>query len=214
MAIIIGTWFWGSKYPKYYVDKLKSSLSRHIKQEFNFRIFKPTSEDEYLTTIPGCFCRLRMFDPVWQESNGINKGDRLVCIDLDVVITGKLDPLLDRMDDFTIVQGVNSSGFNFNGSFWMIKAGYRPDVWYDFSVESAQNIPYHDFPDDQSWMEYKIKEAGSWGPEDGVYAFEKKGWPRNRQNRLPKNARIVVFPGWRDPSQFYDLQWIRSNWRT
>lgn len=175
-------------------------------------VFRPLPEDEELTKAKGCFVRLRMFDPAWQKIHGIKPADRLVCMDLDLIVTGGLDPLFDRPDDFTILQGVNSANpCRFNGSMWMLRAGYRPDVWCDFSFEAAQRIPFYEFPDDQGWFEHKMPNAGAWKAADGVYAFRKPGWPAC--DRLPPHARLVAFPGHRDPSQFEHLDWVREHWR-
>jgi hypothetical protein len=121
------------------------------------------------------------------------------------VVTGPLDPLFDRKDDFTILQGINTTNPNpMNGSVWMLRAGARPDVWSDFSVEAAQTkTRIHSFADDQGWFEHKFADAGAWGPKDGVYGFKKDGWPSGEA--LPAAARIVAFPGWRDPGKFERL---------
>ncbi|TIV05127.1 MAG: hypothetical protein E5W02_28530, partial [Mesorhizobium sp.] len=92
----------------------------------------------------------------------------------------------------------------------MLKAGYRPDVWHEFSLELAAKVPFHEFPDDQAWLADMLPDAGSFGPEDGVYAFQKRGWPKGEA--LPKNAKIVAFPGWRDPSQYVRLDWVQEHW--
>lgn len=209
--LTIGTWFWGKKYDQRYVERLKAGLTRHLKQEFRFRVFGPELRDVFLTKIPGCFCRLRMFDPAWQQREGIE--DRLVCIDLDTVITGPLDDLFDRPENFVILQGANAANpCPFNGSLMMLRAGYRADVFYDFSLKAASSLPCHEFPDDQGWLAHKIPNAAGWkvGSESGVYAYQKPGWPKD--NQLPPDARIVAFPGWRDPSRFQGEQWVRQHW--
>ena len=212
MALIVGTWTWGSKYPRHYIERLAASVSRNLAQDHRFMVFRPLEVDEYLTAIPGCFARLRMFDPMWQMVHGIRPGDRLVCMDLDLIVTGQIDPLFDRPDDFCILQGINAANpCRCNGSLWMLRAGYRPDVWGDFSLETVKSVPYYDFPDDEGWFEHKIPNAGAWGPRDGVYAFKKPGWPRGEEK--PPHARVVAFPGWRDPSMFEHLEWVRNHWR-
>lgn len=203
------TFSWGTKYGTEYIERLKAGLMRHVKQEFRFGVFAPEAEDDHLTKIPGCFCRLRAFDPDWQARNGLT--GRIVCVDLDAVVTGRLDPLFDRDDGFTILQGVNAvNPCRFNGSIWMLRAGYRPDVWKDFSLDAAGKIPFYSFPDDQGWFEHKMPDAGAWGPADGVYGFAKPGWPKGEG--LPDNARLVAFFGSRDPSKFTHLDWIKQNW--
>jgi hypothetical protein len=212
VALIISTWCWGTKYGPDYVAKLASGVRKNLSEPHRFAVFFPSEEDEYLTEIPGCFARLRTFDPAWQEANGIEPGDRIVCLDLDTVIAGSLDGLFDREEPFVILQGVNSANpCPMNGSLWMLTAGYRPDVWHEFSVELAAKVPFYEFPDDQAWFADMMPDAGSFGPEDGVYAFQKKGWPKGEG--LPRNARIVAFPGWRDPSQYVRLDWVAEHWR-
>jgi hypothetical protein len=166
----------------------------------------------YLTAVPGCFARLRAFDTEWQRRQGLKPGDRIVCLDLDLIVTGRLDDMLARPEPFAILQGVNASNpCPYNGSVWWTMAGYRPDVWSDFSLKAAQQVPHDAFPDDQAWLAHKLPEAGAIGPADGVYAFKKPGWPKG--DELPRGARVVAFPGWRDPSAFAHLDWVKEHWR-
>ena len=78
MALIIGTWLWGDKYGRHYVERLAASVARHTVQDYRFMVFRPMESDEHLTKIPGCFARLRMFDPMWQTVHGIHGGLGLV----------------------------------------------------------------------------------------------------------------------------------------
>ncbi|TGT76726.1 MULTISPECIES: hypothetical protein [unclassified Mesorhizobium] len=213
MALRIVTFRWGDKYGPEYVNKLWAGVERNLTTEHTFNVLHPLPEDEYLTKEKGCFARLRLFDPKYQAQVGFKPGDRIVCMDLDLIVTGPLDELFDRAEPFTILQGVNSANpCPFNGSLWILEAGYRPDVWGEFSLELAAKVPYHEFPDDQAWLADMLPDAGSFGPEDGVYAFQKKGWPKGES--LPRNAKLVCFPGWRDPSQYTRLDWVQQHWRS
>ncbi len=207
----IGTWVWGDKYDQRYVERLFAGIRRHLSQPYRPWVFQVSEHDHYLTEIPGCFARLRMFDPIWQRDNGID--DRLVCLDLDVVITGPLDPLFDRPESFVILQGANAANpCPFNGSVMMLRAGAHPEVWSDFSLQAAGKAPFYAFPDDQGWLWHKLPNAAGWncGPESGIWSFGKRGWPQD--NKLPQGARIVAFPGKRDPSMFTYLDWVKENW--
>ncbi len=225
----VTTWLWGGAYAEHYVHRLAAAVKRNLNEAHRFICFTDSPRnlpgiEQYpipnmeLTAIPGCFVRLRLFDPEWQAKCGIKPGDRVVNLDLDLVVTGNLDPLFDRRDDFTILQGINSTNpCPYNGSVWMLKAGARPDVWEDFSLDNYKGlgVAFHSFPDDQGWFEFKHAGygtgAGAWGPEDGVYGFKKLGWPSG--DALPDNARVVAFPGWRDPVKFEHLKWVKQNWR-
>ncbi len=224
-VLTVCTYCWGDAYPIHYVRRLAAAVKRNLKQPHRFVVISDQAlhpvdgvirvrmppDDIALTKIKGCFARLRLFDPEYQKWIGAD--DRIVCMDLDLVVTGPLDDILDRKADFSIVQGINTTNpCPYNGSMWMIKAGYRPDVWSDFSLDAASRIPRHAFPDDQGWFWEKIPEdyAGVFSPVGGVYGFKKKGWPSG--DGLPANARVVAFPGWRDPSKFQHLPWVLEHW--
>lgn len=212
--LTVCTWTWGDKYKNGYVEKLQAGLARHMKQEYQFRVFSPLPEDMYLTEIPGCFARLRMFDPVWQERQGLKAGDQLVCLDLDNVITRSLGTLFVRSEPFIILQQANTSNpCPFNGSVMMLRAGAHPEVWTDFSVEAASRVPFYEFPDDQGWLHHKVPKAPGWwaGRHWGIYAFQKQGWPGGVA--LPHDARMVCFFGRRDPSQYMHVSWVKDHWR-
>lgn len=212
-GLTVCTWRWGDKYGAEYVDRLAAGVARNLRQPHDFCVFTPGPEDEHLTTIPGCFARLRMFDPEWQARNGFKPGDRIVCLDLDLIVTGHLDDLFNRPESFVILQGANAANpCPYNGSVFMLRAGERRDVWADFSLEAVKAIPAYEFPDDQGWFAHKMPDAGAWvaGPKSGVYAYRKPGWPRG--DDLPSGARIVAFPGWRDPQGLRHLRWVRAHW--
>jgi len=220
-ALTIITWMWGRKYDITDVAKLYSGLKRNLKQKFRFVLFSnwpaaPTGvaryeiEDIGLTNVPGCFARLRMFDPKFQQHYGLT--GRTVCIDLDTVITGNLDPIFDRTEPFVILQGANSTNpCPYTGALMMFRAGAYPELWKDFSLAAVKAIPFYEFPDDQGWIWHKIPDAAGWKcGENGIYAFCKPGWPRGFG--LPLDARMVTFNGWRSPHKFHYLDWVRKNW--
>lgn len=220
------TFWWGEKYSPIYVARLASGLRRHLHQPYRFvcvhgrgLVPPPGIEtaplaDPGLCTIPGCFARLRTFSPEWQREVGIEAGGRIVCLDLDIIITGSLDPLFDRDEDFVILTGANASNpCRFNGSVLMLRAGAHAEVWSTFSLEAARRAKFFSFPDDQGWLWHTIPDAAGWqvGAESGIYAFSKPGWP-DGDVRLPEDARLVAFPGARDPSHYMQLGWVQQHW--
>lgn len=226
MALVVATWLWGEKYTPVYVERLFTGLQRHLRQPFRFlcmterdRIANFSSgierhaiKDPELTAHKGCFARLRMFDPGWQQNRGI--AERLVCVDLDVVITGPLDALFDRPESLVILKGANASNpCPYNCSLMMFRAGAHPELWTEFSLDAAKQIPHYGFPDDQGFIHHRVKDAAGWqvGRSSGVYAFQKPGWP-DGSAELPEGARLVAFPGWRDPGEFITIPWIRQHW--
>ena len=224
MALSICTWMWGDKYSPEYVNRLHRGLRRNLTRPFRFLLMTESSRDIALPflieryPIPDpdlctkdCFARLRMFDPAWQKS--LNLVGPIVCIDLDVVITGNCDQLFDRQEPLVVLQGANAANpCPYNCSVFMLWPGTNPEVWSEFSLEAAQGIPHYGFPDDQGWLHALVPGAAAWrvGPSSGIYAYRKPQWPPS--DRLPADARIVAFPGRRDPSHFQHLGWVKEHW--
>lgn len=175
----------------------------------------------------GCFARLTLFSPELQQYLG--SADRIVNFDLDSVVVGPLDPLFNRAENFVILQGANAlNPCPYNGSLFMLRPGTNHHVWDQFSLERARQAPYYEFPDDQGWLAHVLPGAAAWhaGERSGVYAFHKPGWQKVTVeeigksgvkeiyvDELPADARLVVFPGWRSPSKFAHLEWVRENWQ-
>ena len=116
--MLVCTWFWGDKYDPVYVRKLQAGVKRHLTQPYRFIVFSDRPIDgvntksinplyKNLLETKGCFVRLQMFSREWQTANGIERGERIVNIDVDSVITGPLDPLFNRPESFVILQGAN-----------------------------------------------------------------------------------------------------------
>lgn len=218
--LTIVTWCWGSKYSKTDIERLRIGIERHLTQPFRFvcvsdRVVDSYTrliheDDRYLLRQPGCFARLRLFDLAFQDYIGAS--DKIVNIDLDVVITGSLDALFDRDESFVILSGVNESNpCPFNGSIFMFRKGTHPELFTEFSMDKVKEIAFFSWPDDQAWFHHMLPNAATWTVRDGIYAFKKPGWPKGTQE-LPTDAALVVFPGWRSPSQFRDLPWVYKNW--
>ena len=225
MALVVCTFLWGDKYTPEYVERLYRGVRRHIKQPFRFLCLTEPDRiahlstgierhaiwDIALTKLKGCFARLRMFDPAWQQALGID--DRLACLDLDVVLTGPLDQLFDRPEALVVLQGANAANpCPYNCSVMMLRKHAHPELWNDFDINKLDDIPRHEFPDDQGWLWHRAPHAAAWhvGARSGIYAFQKPGWPPG--TNLPSDARMVSFIGWRDPKQFSELPWVRQHW--
>jgi len=176
-------------------------------------------------TGPSCYRRLKVFS----RDMGAVLGERFVCMDLDVVITGDLTPLLDRPEPFVAWRNPNPK-WPLNGSMFMLKAGTRPRVWDSFDPKSSPRRSHAAgcFGSDQGWMSYVLGSGEStWGPEDGVYSFQDeivrrrsgltKGLPPRRPPYpMPANARVVVFHGAVDPWMPAALKmapWIEEHYR-
>lgn len=176
-------------------------------------------------TGPSCYRRLKVFAPDIAPV----LGERFVCLDLDVVITGDLRPLFDRKEDFIGWRNPNPL-WPLNGSLFMLNAGARPQVWETFDPASspAKSHAAGCRGSDQGWMSYVLgRDEATWGPEDGVWSYQDELLGRTkrvpltqRQRRqhgaLPEGARVVVFHGAVDPWAPVAAQvspWVKEHYR-
>lgn len=223
--ITFSTWFWGKKYTVEHLTNLHNGIRRHFAHPHRFVVVTDRLTDHLVgETIPirdrdllnirdGCYVRLRMFDPEWRRQFGIK---RLVCLDLDLVITDDLAPLFSGAGPFRILKGGHFNPCPFNGSVMMLDDpnGEYSHLWHSFDYEEAHRIAYADGSDrgtDQTWIAAKAPHAAFWTWRDGIYGYGKPGWPPG--DGLPTDARIVIFPGKKDPSKLKNLWWVKENWR-
>jgi hypothetical protein len=225
-VLAICTWLWGSaKYTPIYVERLHAGLRKNLQQPFRFLLMTERErkitlsdgieryaiEDPQLTNIKGCFVRLRMFDKDWQRKCSLD--GPIVCMDLDVVVTGSLDEVFGRHEPIVLFSGANSANpCPYNNSVFMFQAGAHSELWDDFSLDVLKKLPRYKFPDDQGWFWHRLHYPATWqvGVRSGIYAFRKPGWPIG--DILPAMAKLVAFPGHRDPAQFTNLPWVRQYW--
>lgn len=144
---------------------------------------------------PSCYRRLRLYHPDAAQWFG----PRFVSLDLDMVVTGDLTPLWHRREEIVLFGDTNPTTL-YNGSMVLLSAGARPEVWTDFHPDTspgkAKAALQHG--SDQGWISYRLGPGeAKWTRADGVYSYRNEIRPC--ANRLPKDARMVVFHGEFDP---------------
>lgn len=148
--------------------------------------------------LPSCYRRLRLYDAETQRAMGIDRGQRIVSLDLDTLITGQLKDVLNTPGRFV---GWKMKGRHhdvvFNGSFQMFTAGDLQEIWSEFdpatSPAAAFNAGY--LGSDQSWLSWKLaNKEGSVG----------LGWPQVAS--YPLNVRLQGLHDARTKIVFYHGQ--------
>lgn len=173
---------------------------------------------------PSCYRRLKVFS----RDMGEVLGPRFICLDLDVVITGDLSPLLDNPHPFVGWRNPNPM-WPLNGSMFMLSAGAHPEVWESFdpvTSPSTSNLAGCR-GSDQGWMSYVLgRDVPTWDQNDGVYSFQDeilrsrstvvRGKLFPRTPHLPDNAKVVIFHGAIDPwSPLAEKMapWVKEHYR-
>lgn len=165
--------------------------------------------------LPSCYRRLRIFDPDTTRAMGIADGDYVFSMDLDIVITRALKPLLDFSGEFIGWRGIGSfRPVVYNGSLFKFRSGHFAYLWNDFnpltSPRETKNARY--YGSDQAWLSYKFDgQMPGWMQHDGVHSYSVM-----RHKPLPDNAIIVAFNGknkpW-NPAVIAEAPWIKDHWQ-
>lgn len=178
--------------------------------------FMETVELDTRKHVPGT-CAVKLM--TWRPDIAPILGERILMMDVDCVVTGNLDSLVDRPEDCVFWRNPNyveggKRGF-YQGSMQLLTAGARPYIWEDFDPETSPGFYNRRFGGaEQAWISERLntsypepgwewKEA-YWTEADGVYGagrlFNGK-MGEGVQTELPANAKIVFTPGDRSPSQ-------------
>jgi len=211
-VLTVLTWKWGSKFGARHVNTLRSMLARRL--ELEHRIVCVTDDgaglDDAIEVLelparhadsPRCRRRMRQFDREFARAIG----DRILSLDLDVVIVDDITPLVDRPDPL-VCWRVAYAGV-FSGSIVLMDAGVLDPLWRAFDADPdgyARRAAPRGVGSDQAMLNFYLSRTPAirpavWTEADGLVTFFGKGYERLERRgvgpghpHLPRGARIVV----------------------
>ncbi len=192
----------GTKYGPDYVNRLAAMVRRNSSHDPDFVCF---TEDA--TGLDGGIRHLPLPDPDyqgWWNKVSLYRGDldgvggRMLYFDLDVVLTGSIDPLLTYDSDFAIMDNDYVPGFN--TSVFLLKTGSRPEIRDAFNADMAAK-----YDGDQDWVAIMAPDAELW-PAGWCAPFRLRA-----AQTPPENCKAVVFSGRPNPAD-YPADWVRELW--
>lgn len=167
--------------------------------------------------VPGTvFARLMQHNPEWAREN---LGDRILSLDVDVVVTRSLDNILSREEDFVIWRNPNfpkpQRAF-YQSSVQLFTPGARPELFFDFDPqETPKWVNYRFGGREQAWISERLDwDEAYFDERDGIYGAGRLGG-EGVYSELPDNACIVSFPGARAPWQpevQEKHQWVKEHY--
>jgi hypothetical protein len=167
--------------------------------------------------VPGTvFIRLMQHRPDYADIIG---GDRVMNLDLDMVIVGNMDHIANRTEPSV---WFHNPGFPQRGrafyqsSFQLFSTGVHPELYEEFDpVETPKWVNWRFGGAEQAW----ISEMLPWDlpfvdHRDGVYGAGRIGdYNSDKISELPDNACLITFPGNRmvdQPEVAAKFPWIKS----
>ncbi len=228
----------GTKYPADYANRLHRMVRRHLGVPHTFLCLTddPRGLDKGILTSPlaqpdlgGTWNKLRFFDPAL-----LPQGCPVLYLDLDVVITGPLAPVLDAAPGASFVgqPDWNRPWFpQFNGSIILFRAGAHSRILADFLEGTASGRlvrreewdgttrgydktvywrGWRRFGSDQEWITWHLRRTPG-----GPAAFPRGlivSYKAHARRVLPPGASVVVFHGSPKPHEV-DHDYVREYWR-
>lgn len=209
-----------------HVVMLKRMVERHltVPHEFVCVTDKPeklpgirTVKLDRKTWVPGTrYVKLML----WRKDIAEVIGERILYLDLDCVVTRNLDHLVQRDEDVVLWRNPNFGGkrrARYNTSIMLFTAGARPELYETFDPHRHPGELRQKWGGtDQAWISTRCSpEEAYWTDADGVYgAGRLKDIVPGVGTTLPENARIVFFPGSREPGMKTVQQlhpWIKEH---
>ena len=101
-----------------------------------------------------CFVRLWAFS---EEAKAV-LGNRILSLDLDIVVTNNLDALFSQRGDFVAWFDPASPAYRYQGGFFIHQTGTRKFLWDEFQGQETQNMTRSVGLNgtDQAWLSYRL----------------------------------------------------------
>lgn len=207
----------GKKYPAKYVNVLANMVMRNMWLEpYDFVCFTDDREgiDPWIRTEP-----LPFEAPGWWGKMGLYQKEipgvrtkKILFLDLDVVITGSLDPVLQLDSDFALIRDFPASsleagkshGNDGNTSAVLLKVGSHAEIWETY--EKAGH-PMDVNSGDQEWINRKFPHSFDLIPEALAQSYRLN----NLDKRFPSGCSIVMFHG--EPKPHECGGWVSEYWK-
>jgi hypothetical protein len=155
----------------------------------------------YMPGRPNCFRRLRLFNPMDQESLGIRADDIVMSMDADSIVCGSipslLPPLLERTHTFA---GMAGQAARIHGSLFAFRAYTHAHLWSQFHPQLSplqlrrpcRGRP-HAHGSDQAWMTHNVTGEHLWHHYAGTATPGCYSWRLHGATYSPRYTENAVY---------------------
>lgn len=200
------------KYDERHVLTLASMLHRHggheliCVQDGSFDLPGSVVMPPSVASLPDYLPKLFAWSPEFHTLIG----ERFASIDLDVVITGDLGPVLKTDRPFLIWNKANLEPYN--TSLFALQPGTHQRVWTELSsarITAARGSAAY-WTGDQSWVAHVLGHGEpTFGEETGVIVYR----PSLHRQTMPAGALATFLCGPYEPiKERKRSEWIRKTW--
>lgn len=224
--ITVACVFWGNKFSLDYVKNLKAMIGRNTTIKHNFVCFSDRVIENIETKLlkpgyTGWWNKLQLFDSRYQIKN------RIVYFDLDTLITGNLDWLLQYDGPFMGIEDLGSSNSHQRHLKGVLQTGvmaFNPNqydwIWLDFMLDK-KNVTTR-YRGDGEYLNDKITNRKLL---QDLFPNKIKSYKYHVYPNTIDNASIICFHGRPSIIQamnetvttpmatYYPQQWIKDFWK-
>lgn len=222
-------WRWGGVFGPEYVNRLKLGLRKHLRLDHRLVCITDDATGidvdvavlpiRHYTNTPRCRRRMKQYDARFARA----LGERILSIDLDVVITGDLTPLVDRPEPI-VCWKVGYAGV-FSGSFVLYRFDALDGAYQLFAADPVRYprlVQRRGVASDQAMLNAWLKTQPAipfWTEADGIRTYFGAGYEQlaylgigPSQPELPSGTRLVVL-GSADKAAMDAVQypWVREH---
>lgn len=226
------------RFRAWHVNRMAAMFRRHLREPHDFVCVTddPEGLDENVRAVPlwsdladipnphgprepACYRRLKLFSAEAAEL----VGERILAIDLDMVLTGDLGPIVHRPEPVVLL-ATTAPNIPVNGSLVLVTPGVAEEVWTSFNPETSPKLARKAgcHGSDQGWLAWHLlhgclkDRAGVWnaGPGEPIQFFGEHMRRQGAQSRLPEGTRLVSFHGRGEPWGMTEqlLPWVQRHY--
>ena len=228
----------GTKYPADYVNRLYSMVARNMQRKFRFICLTEDSQGlaEQVESFPLPELSVDLGGPergwnklaVFAEELYDLKG-KVLCLDLDLIITGGLDDLFDYPGEVMIIKDWIKKDGTGNSSVYRFEVGAHPEVLSQFEASFEDVKQRH--RNEQEYLSAALMAKGAlvYWPDHWCRSFKRHcikplSFFVARETEMPKDTRVLVFHGKPDPHdaiagvsgkwyrRFKPATWVAAHW--
>jgi hypothetical protein len=196
----------GAEYDAEWVRKLKAGVSRNLTVPFEFKCLSDIEVPDRIPlrhNWPGWWSKIEVFRYVTGPT---------LYLDLDTVVVGNIDHLLETPHDFAAIRNFHDSKMIGSAVMWFKKP--MRHVYERFCEKPAKWIDYHERKRDGPYLGDQAFVWDSMGRKVNTFDMEKAGivsYKFHCKNGLPENARLVCFGG---QPKAYEVKadWLERHW--
>lgn len=223
---------WGTKYGPEYVNRLFFAIQRHTTIPFTLHCFTDdsTNINSNVTIHPLPYKNL---DGWWNKlylfSKDVSISGRIFFIDLDTLIVGNIDDILQHDKGFVVLRDFFTGHArtvigtdNVGSGLMSFDGGKHTYIWDEF-MKNPQGVVRSLHPHgDQKWIQQKQVERVYW---QDIFPEQVVSYKVHCRDGLPSNARIICYHGkpsipesisQRTKAQWWTIEpapWVAEHWK-